>query len=922
MSEPKLISPLLDGYVIGSAISDHNGVRCYPAMKENSDNKYIVKIISIPASQVQLDALLLAGAYKDPAGAMDYFKALSDGVVKEADYLQKISKLDGFLPYDGWQVVPMEQNALGYQVYLVSSYKRSLEKHMRRSLMTHLEAVNLGLDLCAALAVSRRAGCLYVDLKPSNIFISEDKEYRIGDLGFVEMESLKFTSMPSKYRSPYAPPETLDDMSTLNDTVDIYELGMILYQIYNDGKLPDKPKEPDEPFPSPANADYEIAEIIMKACAPDSKERWKDPTEMGQALVAYMQRNSINDTPISPPSAVFTNPVITPVLSGTDDTAPTEADAEGLKDEQMTRETSNIVAQADDLLAHKTPEGVVAPEPIEVPVPDPITPVDEEDDEEVKDAEGTEEAVADLPEEDGVNSEEPVVRKHRSRSWIALVILVLLLALAGFGGFYFYQNYYLQNINSIHIDGSQNELIVTVDTEVDNALLTVTCTDTYGNTMQKPIVNGQAVFTDLSPDSLYKIQLEIDGFHKLVGQISDIFTTEATTNIVSFTAITGPEDGSVLLTLTVDGPEPEKWVVTYSTDGEEALSQSFSGHSVTINNLTVDKLYYFHLTPDEEMYIDGQTTLSFTASKLIMAENLSIDSIAGGVLTVSWDAPADTNVVGWNVRCYSDDGFEVLDSVSETGTVFTGIDPTKAYTVEVTAAGMTQPSRTSITANPITITSFDVDEEDPEKLSVSWDYEGAAPEGGWLLMYSMDNNETPNIIKCEDALGVIAPRIPGASYEFSIQAADSTSIFGNTRSYNCPNAEIFFENALSAEKITSHLLRTPEKENWSYMDVGKNDYTDTFSPGEKISLLLHASVNFYLNEQDISILYVIRDGAGNVIADLISQDTGDWYTMWVNQDYHYCELDIPQVPLDAGNYSVSVYFNGAAITSATFTIAE
>ena len=166
MSEQKLVSPLLDGFVMGDPMSSHDGVCCCPAMKENSDDKYIVKIISVPASQKQLDALLLTGAYKDAAAAMEYFKELSDGVVKEAELLQQLAKLEGFLPYQNWQVVPMDDNKLGYQIYLVGSYKRSLEKFLRRNAMTHLGAVNLGLDLCAALAISRRAGYMYVDLKP------------------------------------------------------------------------------------------------------------------------------------------------------------------------------------------------------------------------------------------------------------------------------------------------------------------------------------------------------------------------------------------------------------------------------------------------------------------------------------------------------------------------------------------------------------------------------------------------------------------------------------------------------------------------------------------------------------------------------------------------------------------------------------
>ena len=158
MSEIKLISPLLDGFEIGDPISEHNGIRCCPAMKENSDDKYIVKIISIPSSQKQLDALLLTKAYRDANAAAVYFKELAEDMVKEARLLQQLAKLEGFLSYEGWQIVPMEGNETGYDIYLLGSYKRSLESHLRRNTMTHLSAGNLGIDLCTALSLCRRAG--------------------------------------------------------------------------------------------------------------------------------------------------------------------------------------------------------------------------------------------------------------------------------------------------------------------------------------------------------------------------------------------------------------------------------------------------------------------------------------------------------------------------------------------------------------------------------------------------------------------------------------------------------------------------------------------------------------------------------------------------------------------------------------------
>ena len=220
MSEPNLISPLLDGFTMGNPVSERNGIRCCPAIKENTDKKYMVKIISVPASQVQMDALLLAGAYKDPADVMDYFNGLAEEIVQEAELLQRLSKLEGFLSYERWQIAPITRRRLGYEVYLLGSYKRTLDRYIRSNAVTHLEAINLGLDLCTALSVCRRAGYLYVDLKPANIFMSEKKEYRIGDIGFISLSALSYSALPDRYRSAYTPPEFDDPMATVNLTMD------------------------------------------------------------------------------------------------------------------------------------------------------------------------------------------------------------------------------------------------------------------------------------------------------------------------------------------------------------------------------------------------------------------------------------------------------------------------------------------------------------------------------------------------------------------------------------------------------------------------------------------------------------------------------------------------------------------------------
>ena len=381
-----------------------------------------------------------------------------------------------------------------------------------------------------------------------------------------------------------------------------------------------------------------------------------------------------------------------------------------------------------------------------------------------------------------------------------------------------------------------------------------------------------------------------------------------------------------MLNFAVSGADPEEWVVSYSAEGEETQSESFSGHTVTVRGLTVGKLYTFTLEPasaaSKETFT-GENTLEFTASRLVLAENLTVAASSGSDMTVRWDAPGDVVVESWSVRCYSDNnGYDKQLTVTNTEVYFTDIDPSVAYTIEVTAAGMTQPARTSVTANPINITSMNVDDSALDQIAVTWEYTGTAPSGGWLLMYQIDGSSMPNVVKCTQPSAVISPLIPSAKYQFTIQAADGTSIFGNVKTQTIRNASVYDDHGLSADHITTHLVKTPDTEDWHFESIGTAAYTSEFAVGDKISVVLQGTTNFYVPEDPLDILFVIRDGYGNVIPKYISEATGDWKEIWYAGDYHYGELDVPTAPDAPGDYSLSIYFNGLAITVITFTVTE
>lgn len=1009
MSEIKLISPLLDNFAIGDVISEHNGIRCCPAMEKDTQAKYIVKVLSVPPTQNQLDALLLSGAYPDREAALNYFKSIAADIVTEVKILNQLATSEGFLPIKGCQIAECE-DASGFDVYLRSTYAITLQRQLKHGSLTHLSALNLGLDLCAALSAARHNGYLYINLKPGNIYVGNGNEYRIGDIGFIRLDSLRFASLPERYRSEYTAPEISDAYSDLNTTVDIYALGLILYQIFNDGILP----VADETgvIPAPAYADYEIAEIIMKACAADPAERWQDPNEMGQALITYMQKNGAHDTPITPvpeteaaeaenldieadgayvkteesseeqneseeqgnTPATAEEPVDEPaaeiteddiftedeegnltLIEETVDETMTESTPEEITYEEVTSEVSDILSQADDLIDHEAPGPVIQPEPIDVPMPETIVPDESEtvaeeasdekaetdaSEDEASPVEAEKETAEDVAEEapeaeapeaeaeevteeageseedadsDEESEEEPAGKS--GKKWLAGILITLLVAAILAAGFFFVKEYYLQTVDAITLTpGDIGELNVQIKTEADEAELVAICTDIYGNRHTSAVENGKAFFEKLMPNSKYTINIETTGFHYLIGETSTSYVTPNTTEIVQFTAVTGSEDGSVILSFTISGPDSDNWNVTYTKDDGIKETVPFSGHIVTVTGLTPEKDYTFTLTPETELDIVGNNAITHKAKAIVKAEALYATACLDDKLTVKWRVAEGADVSGWTVRCYNDT-FDNTVVVNEAEASFSIPDDTASYTVEVTAAGMSVSERVVIPANSTTVTDFAVAVED-NALHLSWSATKEVPADGWILSCNADGSPVKDIT-CNENSAVISPVVPDCTYHFVLKTADDEIVLGGVQDYQSTASEAFTGYSVTAEDMEFKMCLTPKNSNWDRYDLSKSDYTTEFSADQKASFLVRLKRAYDTSREAVETMFVIRDANNNIVS--VSTTSSTWRNMWYR---NYCELDIPAIPQAPGEYTIQVYFNSAIAYTGTFSIAE
>lgn len=1018
MSEMKLISPLLDNYDIGSSISSHNGVQCYPAMKKETTDRYIIKNISVPASQTQLEALLLTGAYPDADSALSYFHVVADGIVEELEALKKLSQGECFTGYDDWQL-SLKEDAFGYDVCMVGTYKYSLRKYLQHNPITHLNAINLGLDICQALSDARKEGFLYVDLKPNNIYVDGQK-FKIGDLGFLRIDSLRYASIPDKYYSHYTAPEALDAFTTLSTTIDIYALGLILYQAYNGGELPfNGSHAPAETFTSPIFADYEMSEIILKACHPNPDERWQDPDDLRQALVSYMQRNGANDVPIVPPKIDIPDEVaddnntendeavdaqqedilesadaiIEDVSSQeedeldlsvidldsiaeitdaadeatnsddeffdlsflnelpADETTP-ENNLNDVSYDEISDELSQILTQADELVSETSEEDMILPEeeadsepPTEstsaeadVDVSDDadvgsdnetefddaedtleVENAEEEDDASIVDeASESAESEGDAPEEDELISIDPIEKKQKRKrviGWILTVVIFLLIAAITAVGFLYYKNIYLLPIDGITVDGNESSMVVQVDTEIDEALLSVICSDSHGNQISSPVVNGAASFANLTPDTAYTVRILVDGFHRLTGETAASYSTPAQTNITQFSAVTGSEAGSVILSFELEGPDTGEWKISCTTEGEEEIVVDVLSHQATMSGLTIGKEYVCTLIPGDGMYVTGETQILFTASDLIYAENVLITGCIDGKLTVTWDTPEGIDVPSWTVRCYDDQAYNQTAIIAETMATFENVDPSRSYTVEVTAANMSVSQRAFMSENAITITDFTADTSIPNILTLSWNSNQVVPAEGYVVFYSVDGSDSQTSVSCTENTVQITPVVPGAKYNIKIQQANGQPVLCAPLSCEVPDAQDFSGYGMTRGTMSFQLCKRPEGERWYWSDLSDSDITSTFAVGQRIGILGQLHGKYGISNDPITALFVIRDSDGNFVC--YSSETRTWSDMW---ELSYGEIDIPQTPSEPGSYTVTMYFNGLYVTQKSFTI--
>ena len=264
--------------------------------------KAALKAVTIPSSQSEVQSVLSEGM--DEGSVRTYFGSFVQELVKEFALMSRLKGNSNVVSYEDHQVIE-HRDGIGWDILIRMELLTPLDSYIRKhKTVSRQEIIRLGIDLCRALELCQKHNIIHRDIKPENIFISENGDFKLGDFGVARTVEKTTGGLSKKGTYLYMAPEVYKG-EAYGSTVDIYSLGLVLYRLLNGNRAPFLPLAPapvtygdrekalarrysGEPLPLPSHGEGRLAEIVLKACAYEPKDRYSSPGQMRQELEAIL----------------------------------------------------------------------------------------------------------------------------------------------------------------------------------------------------------------------------------------------------------------------------------------------------------------------------------------------------------------------------------------------------------------------------------------------------------------------------------------------------------------------------------------------------------------------------------------------------------------------------------------------------------
>lgn len=303
MPDLRAVWPDLD---IQGQVGRGPGSVVYQAARRGMSGWVAVKVQSIPADPSELNNLLARGM--DEVHAETYFSNVVNEYVSKLQLAQSMRGNPHIVGVEDFKVV--RKDRLAWDIYVRMELLTPFSTIEFGMHIAEAAVLKLGLDLCNALDAYNAKSGVHCNIKPENIFIDNNGNYKLGDFG----SALRQRNLPQGASQDYSAPEVAGGAPS-DIRSDIYSVGLVLYQLLNErclpfgdahgrqyGKYALQRRLSGEQLPAPCCASAQMAQVIAQACAYNPAERFATVAQLREAL-QRVAGGSYGAAPVADPSA-------------------------------------------------------------------------------------------------------------------------------------------------------------------------------------------------------------------------------------------------------------------------------------------------------------------------------------------------------------------------------------------------------------------------------------------------------------------------------------------------------------------------------------------------------------------------------------------------------------------------------------------
>ncbi len=233
MMNNQLNKQLPNGWEIDGLIGQGSYGTVYRAKRVIGQNTEwaAVKHIAMPPNQGTLDSIYTELGTNNPDTINRYLTASLQDMLHEYFQMKSLLGHTNIVTCLDIQQIP-KSDSPGFDVYIWMELLESLSSKIIYNKMDRTETIRMGMDICQALSLLKSKGLVHRDIKPQNIFINDQGNYKLGDFGTARGIKGTSTMMSMKGTFSYMSPEIMQGRPA-GFTSDIYSLGLVMYRLMN-----------------------------------------------------------------------------------------------------------------------------------------------------------------------------------------------------------------------------------------------------------------------------------------------------------------------------------------------------------------------------------------------------------------------------------------------------------------------------------------------------------------------------------------------------------------------------------------------------------------------------------------------------------------------------------------------------------------